>query len=280
MTDYSELVDRYKKFRQTSRKLNNTLTERISEKALTQCGRKLGLMKGDTFVFGDMDETAILMDYCIHEYSENGQNAVSRYLAESPPASNTDEYTVLKAMSESFYTLVQVAEVLPGVGVQADDLFSDRTYLIIDMGFGSTAVEGLWLATRLLAFADFVTTSGAALVVDEQTLSQILNSVLPRFGCEVGDYIEIDARAHPRSGLVPAVPDELLFPECRLAVLRPRRWPAPGGPAPGAGPAARPRRTPRARGGTAAPGSRASRHRGEACRPSRPARRSRASPAP
>jgi len=197
MTDYSELVDRYKKFRQTSRKLNNTLTERISEKALTQCGRKLGLMKGDTFVFGDMDETAILMDYCIHEYSENGQNAVSRYLAESPPASNTDEYTVLKAMSESFYTLVQVAEVLPGVGVQADDLFSDRTYLIIDMGFGSTAVEGLWLATRLLAFADFTMTSGASLVVDEQTLSQILNSVLPRFGREVGEYVEVDARQKP-----------------------------------------------------------------------------------
>lgn len=197
MTDYSELVGRYKKFRQINRKLNNILTKRISEKALTQCGRKLGLMKGDTFVFGDMDETAILIDYCIHEYRENGQNAVSRYLAESPPANDTDEYTVLKAMSESFYTIVQVAEVLPGVGVQVDDLFSGRTYLIIDMGFGATAVEDLVLATRLLPFADFTMTSGASLAADKKTLSQILNSVLPRFGREVGDYVEIDARQKP-----------------------------------------------------------------------------------
>jgi hypothetical protein len=126
------------------------LAKRISEKVLTECGRKLDLIEGDTFVFGDMDETAVLMDYCIYEYRENGQNAVSRYLAESPHASDTDEYTVLEAMSESFYTLVQVADVLAGVGVQADDLFSDGTYLIIDMGFGATAVEGLVLAIRLL----------------------------------------------------------------------------------------------------------------------------------
>lgn len=194
MTDYSEFVSKYKRFRQINRKLHDTLFDRISKKALTECGRKLGLMKGDIFVLGNEDESSILMDYCIYEYRENGQNAVSRYLAESPPASDTDEYVVLKAMSESFYTLVQIAEVLPGVGVEADDLFSDRTYPIIDMGLGATAVEGFWLATRLLPFADFTMTSGAALPVNGETLSEILSSVAPRFGHDAGEYIEIDER--------------------------------------------------------------------------------------
>ena len=194
MTDYSEFVSRYKTFREINRKLNSILTKQVSKRAFTQCGKKLGLIKGDALVLGDMDETAILMDYCIYAYRENGQNAVSRYLEESPPASDTDEYRVLKAMSESFYTLVEIAEVLPGVGVLADDLFSDRRYPIIDVGLGSSAVEGFVLAARLIPFADFVMTSGAALPVDPETLAEIFDSVLPRFGKEAGRYIEIDAQ--------------------------------------------------------------------------------------
>jgi len=194
MADYSELVNRYKRFREINRKLQNMLFKQVSGTALDECGRKLGITEGDTFVFGNEDEMYILMDYCIYEYLEKGQNAASRYLAESPPASDTDEYAVLKAMSQSFYTLIKVAKVLPGVGVEAEDLFSDRTYPLIDMGMGSTAVEGLVLATRLLSFTDFVMTSGAALPVDPETLAEILNSVLPRFGREAGKYIEIDAR--------------------------------------------------------------------------------------
>jgi hypothetical protein len=164
---------------------------------MDKSGRKLGILKGDTFVLGDEDEMSILADYCIYEHRENGQTAVSRYLAESPPASDTDEYTVLKAMSQSFYTLVRIAEVLPGVGVLADDLFSDRRYPIIDMGLGSSAVKGSVLATRLIPFADFVMTSGAALPVDVETLAKIFDSVLPRFGNEAGRYIEIDAQRKP-----------------------------------------------------------------------------------
>jgi len=194
MTEYSEFVSRYKRFREINRNLSSILTKRLSRKAMDKSGRKLGILKGDTFVLGDEDELSILADYCIYEHRENGQTAVSRYLAESPPASDTDEYTVLKAMSQSFYTLVQVTDVLPGVGVRAADFFCDKTYLIVDMGLGSSAVEGFWLATRLLPFADFSMTSGAALPVSGETLSEILSSVVPRFGHEAGEYIKIDER--------------------------------------------------------------------------------------
>jgi len=194
MTEYSELVSRYKTFREINRKLNSILTKRLSRKAMGECGRKLGILKGDVFVLGNEDEISILMDYCIYNCRENGQNAVSRYLEESPPAGDTDEYTVLKAMSESFYTLVEIAEVLPGVGALADDLFSDRRYPLIDMGLGSSAVEGFVLAARLIPFADFVMTSGASLPVDPETLAEIFDSVLPRFGKEDSKYIEIDAQ--------------------------------------------------------------------------------------
>ncbi len=49
------------------------------------------------------------------------------------------------------------------------------------MGFSKTARKGLVLATRILPFQGFVTTSGAALPVDAQTLREIQATVVPRY---------------------------------------------------------------------------------------------------
>jgi len=189
MTDYSELVNRYKRFREITRKLHKDIPQKyLSKKTFSKCGQKLGLMRNNTLIFGDEQDMAVLMDYCIYDYRENGSNAISRYMAEFPPP-DSDEYVVLKAMSEYFYTLVQVEDVLPGVGVQVDDLFSDRSFLITDIGFSKTAVRGLVLATRLICFEDFAMTSGAALVVGPETLAEIFDFMDQNFKIEDSEYI-------------------------------------------------------------------------------------------
>lgn len=196
MTGYSELVNRYKEFRKIARDLSSTLLEQISKEAMEECARKLG-MKRDTLVFRDMDETSVLMDYCIYGYCENGSNAIYRYIAEFPPEPDSNECVVLEAMSESFYTLVRVEDVLEGVGARADDLLNNRTYLIIDTGLGATAVKGLVIATRILPFRDFTMTFGAPLPVDAETFSEILESALRELGTEDGEYMNIDAQQQP-----------------------------------------------------------------------------------
>ena len=197
MKQYSELVNRYKQLRKINRKLNNILPRQLSKQAIEKCGQKLGIMNGNTLVLQDMDEISVVMDYCIYDYYENRSNAVSRYMVKFPPAPDSDEHVVLKAMSESFYTLIQVEHVLPGVGVQADDLLGDKQFLIIDLGFSETATQGLVLATRLLSFADFTMTSGAPLVVFPETLSEIFDVVLQQFVTEEGEYINIDVQQKP-----------------------------------------------------------------------------------
>ena len=111
----------------------------------------------------------------------SGNEAATRYGVPGGTflRSRFDEYAVVRAMSESFYTLVRVMEALPRVGVRVLDLWADQEYLLIDMGFSRTARRGLVLATRILPFGEFVTTSGAALPVDGPTLQQIQDSVLP-----------------------------------------------------------------------------------------------------
>lgn len=190
---YAHLVARYKDFRKITRHLQNgPLLEYVSKKTFDVCGKKLGVLEGNTLVLDDMDQIGAVMDYCIYDYREGGRNAVEQYIADTRLSPDSDESVVVKAMSEAFYTLVQVAEVVPGVGVRAKDLLNDREYLLIDMGFGKTATEDIVIATRLLAFEDFVMTSGAPLPADTEALAEILDFVLEHYGTEGDKRIELD----------------------------------------------------------------------------------------
>jgi hypothetical protein len=192
--DYSQLVDRYRKLREISRRLHNeVLPKYLSKRAFQTCGRKLGIMRGNTFVFDEMDHAGVLMDYCLYDHTEEGGSAVCRYMADAQLDAQSDEYAMVKAMSESFHTLVLVTEVLPDVGVRVVDLFAGREFLLIDMGLSRTAVKGIVIATRLFPFDEFVMTSGAPLSVDADTLRAIRDSVLPQFETE-GQYILVDAQ--------------------------------------------------------------------------------------
>lgn len=191
--EYSHLVARYKNFRKITWHLQNgPLLKYISKRALDVCGKKLGVLEGNTLVLDDIDQIGAVMDYCIYDYREGKLNAVEQYIADSRLDPGSDESIVLKAMSESFYTLVQVAEVVPGVGVRAKDLLNNREYVLIDMGLGKTATEDIVIAARILPFEDFVMTSGAPLPVDIEALGEILDFALEHYGTEGDKYIEVD----------------------------------------------------------------------------------------
>jgi len=179
--EHARLVDRYKRLREIGWRLNNkVLAEYFSERAFKTSGKKLGIWRKGALVLENEDEMGVLMDYCIHDYRDEGGSAVERYMADSHPECDSDEYAVLKAMLESFHTLVRVTKVLPGVGVRVTDLLTDCDYLLIDLGLSKTGRKGIVMATRILSYGEFVTTSGAGLPVDEDMLCEIRDSILPR----------------------------------------------------------------------------------------------------
>ena len=177
----AQLTEQYQRFRGITFKLNNEILPRyLSRKAFQTCGQKLGMMQKNTLVLSDMDHTSVLMDYCLYEYRENGQNAISRYLAETQLEADSDEYRVTRAMSQSFYALLLVEQVQPGIGVQVLDILREKRFLLVDLSFSQTAVSGVVIATRVLPFDDFVITSGAPLSVDVEMLRKIENILVHR----------------------------------------------------------------------------------------------------
>ena len=131
----------------------------------TKGARNWESCNGDTLVFNSEDETSVLMDYCIYDVYRNGRNAVEQYLVDSAPAPESDEMVCLRAMQKAVYSLFVVESVMRGFGVTVRDLLSNKTIVIVDMGFGSTAKPGLVFASRLLFHEGFAMTGGAALPI-------------------------------------------------------------------------------------------------------------------
>jgi hypothetical protein len=184
--DSRRLVERYEQLRRIAWKLSNeVLPKYVPTPGIEACAKKLGLWHRGGLVLEHDDEICVLMDCSIHDFRPKLGTAVEQHMVEARPAGDSDESVVLQAMRESFYTLVQVTEVLPEVGVRLADLLAEGCeYLMVDIGFGSSAHVGGMLATRILSYGPFVTTSGAALPVDLDTLAEIRRSILPHHGID------------------------------------------------------------------------------------------------
>lgn len=173
--NHQNLVARYQRLRPTRLRLNNELVRRLSRDVLHEGGKRLGLLRGDTFVFEDEDQSSVLMDYCIYDVFRAGRNAVDQYLCECPPEPDSDEMVCLRAMQQATYSLIVVEQVEPGVGCHVRNLFTEETRLLIDIGLSQTAVRNGVIATRLVDFGDYIATGGAALplgVLDHNSLEE------------------------------------------------------------------------------------------------------------
>jgi hypothetical protein len=172
---FKGVAAQYRRLRPVRLRLNNELVGRLSRDAFNEGASKLGMLRGKTFFFENEDETSVMMDYCIYNVYHKGRNAVEQYLCDSPPDPDSDEMACLRAMQQATYSLVVVLRVEPGIGCHVRNLFTEETRLLTDFGFAATAQPGALMATRLLDFGDFVTTSGAALplgILDENGLDE------------------------------------------------------------------------------------------------------------
>ncbi len=170
-----DAVAEYHRLRRIRLRLNNELASRLPRDVLDEGAKKIGIFKRGKLVFECEDQLAVLMDYCLYDVYRRGRNAIDRYLCESPPDPDSDEMACLNAMQNATFTLLVVRDIEPGAGCYVQNLFTEETRLLIDMGLSQTARPGLVLATRIMEFDDYITTGGAALplsVLDADKLEQ------------------------------------------------------------------------------------------------------------
>lgn len=176
-----ELLNRYQRLRETGRNLNHRLVKQLPKAALSECGKKLGILKGKTLVFGDEHELSVLFDYCLYNYRRNGKSVIDRHLELSPPPAISDERLLVEAMSHSYYSLFLVEDIQTDKGATLRDLLCDETLCLIDIGIGQSARPGMILAGRVLPLADFHMTSGALIPVQGQEMRRQVMLIVQKF---------------------------------------------------------------------------------------------------
>ncbi len=189
----SELLAQYRRFREVARQLNQRLVKSLDNDAIHESGRRLGILRRGVLVFETEDMTSVLMDYAIHHYfSGDGRNAVQRYLDLSPPPADSEEMAALRAKAGIRYSLLQVAGVFRGFGIEADDLLRSERLLLIDIGFGDTAQRGIVLAGNVVCRGSFWMTTGAALLVTADVLETLAGPIRQAFGTKPEGFRALD----------------------------------------------------------------------------------------
>jgi len=179
MLIHAEVLPTYRRIRQIGLRLNHKLVGTLSKEAMDTAGERLGILRNGVLVFGSEDETAVLMDYAIYNVRIAGQNAVERYLEQSPPPPDSDEMGLLKDMLEACYSLFELVDVEPGVGVTVRDALRNETDFLADIGLSRSGPMGGCLATRVIPLREqgILMSSGAGLPVDRATLARIIKAL-------------------------------------------------------------------------------------------------------
>jgi hypothetical protein len=163
-TDY----ERYRRLRAVSTKINTELSRLLNKKEIYRCAKDLGRLKKNTLVLNNEDDLSTLMDYCIHNPSGK-RSCIDGYIERSSFEPVSDEMMLLKALRESFFSILQVNSTEKGYLCHVDDILRKQNIILLDIGLGSSAPPGMLVAARLIKMpaAHYYMTTGAPMLIRE-----------------------------------------------------------------------------------------------------------------
>jgi len=204
VTDHATLLVDYRRLREASRTLHNRLIKALPKDTLTACAKRLGLLstgrgrqQQDVLLLDDEYELAVLMDYCLyHGRQDDGRTIIEQTLVEAPPASGSDELTLLQAMAEARFSLFIVETTVPGVGVTIRDLLRAESLFLVDLGFSETAPPGMVLTGNVISLPELSMTTGAMLPVHGVVLEDLVRQLPMRFAtATIGQFRTLSSEA-------------------------------------------------------------------------------------
>jgi hypothetical protein len=163
-----QLLETYLSYREIGQPLLTELLKYIPKDAIQLCGRKMGIVKGRTILLNNEDELIVLYNYCLFHYYIGDKNAIDRYMATNRDSLVGNKKTVALAMKNADFAILCVEKTLHHGGVIVADLLrGGKRELLIDKGFSQSAEPGLLLASTILRYSDFITTTGTALPLNK-----------------------------------------------------------------------------------------------------------------
>lgn len=177
--DRAEVLERYRRFREISRRHNSAIRKFTSWDTIMQHARRLGLARGKTLLLEDVDELTYAVDLAIHTAPAGRSRPIDRYAQSAGAPSEGDEKLMLDAMRAARFSLLRIECRHPIAGLIVNDLCHDTERWLIDVGLESSVPDGAMLATRLYTPGDFSMTAGVNVPLDSTTVLTMVGE-LPR----------------------------------------------------------------------------------------------------
>jgi hypothetical protein len=179
--DRIAILEDYRQLRATGLKLNLALHQMLGRVDVQTAARRLGMMSGDTLVLETEDEIAVVLDFAFHNVWHNGNTVIDRKLLENPPAPGSTEDRLLRALQQSFHTLIEVQRTIPGFGIECVEGPNRRPITVVDINFSRSAIPGLAILARLSSPGEgWYMTTGSGLPVNSEAAEKI-TAAMQRF---------------------------------------------------------------------------------------------------
>ena len=160
-------TERYQHLRKVCMDVNEVLIPQLPKPLFAQGAQKLGFLQGKALLVGDEREMPVLLDYCLHDLEDNGQSTVQKVLSRSPFPEGSEQQEMLKALSQSHFSLFRVISVEPGTGATVEDLLRGGTLFLHDIGLSTAGKPEMLLPARVICPEGIWMTTGAPLPAAE-----------------------------------------------------------------------------------------------------------------
>ncbi|MEW5901498.1 MAG: hypothetical protein AB1715_08575 [Acidobacteriota bacterium] len=159
-------VKEYRAYRNAYIGLNHKIMDSCLKHDRLQASAKLlGIVHRDVMVFENEEETSVLMDFALHEYKEDGKNAIALY-REKVGGKSAMERSILNALLSSRASLfrIELVSLTDNTTTLRDLLSEEPPARLLDIGLSCSGTPGFSIFVRLVPFKDLFMTSGISFV--------------------------------------------------------------------------------------------------------------------
>ena len=209
-----DILARYLHLREISKKLHDGVLDFISDDALLNYARRLGLAQGRTLLLGDADEIYYVYDLAVYTAPPDRSRAVDRYAKSSRFMAQSDERLMLDAMLRSQFSILLIDQPHVAAGLIATDILRNSKVWLMDLGLESSLDDGRLIATRLLTPGPFSMTACVNILFEIEMLEPVCRLLPQRIGNSKLSRVAEDRRfaeAVYKVGLATGVTDHLHY---------------------------------------------------------------------
>ena len=175
-----ETLTRYRHLRAIATRHHTEALKFLSQSALREHERHLGLIMGKTLVAESIDELTLAFDLAIYTARPGHSRAIDRYARAAQLEPSSDELVALEAMRQARFSVWRVERRHEVAGLIVQDLLRQAEAWLVDEAMEQSAPEGMTMAMRLCTPDAFAMTSGIIVPVDREVMEELLDAVLPR----------------------------------------------------------------------------------------------------